>query len=454
MKAATSLTGFASWLDGFAGWPRDGFFGKPTWVDGSKPAGHTSQTQELGFFKTMLGYTKLEHFFFSPNLIWFLITLTMYLCFPYDLEAAAQGWSLSWMGRRMAVIYGAALLYYGFFFCSLYGLGMSQRKFEPEKFPTFGNMLHNMWYWHLGVLQWSLSECAMCRLWATGKVPYVPDSEVLKSPTQMALTVILILVMPIWRDIHFYFAHRFSHIRALYKYVHSLHHRNTDPEPFSGLCMHPVEHLIYFSNALVPTLVFPVSPLIYMWLFIHLGLAPAAGHSGFEDHWQADQYHYVHHAKFECNYGSPSSGWLDQYFGTFREKLGASGAYAGTYKDDYDAKGTKAKIWSGQSYLGLQKGDTLAFSLFCLSATLVMMSSAAAAAGASSFSLPGQLVGALVAFGPSAFGLALCAMYDKMHWRWPFHKESVVGAFGFFGVGGVVICLLPVFRFVTLLCTP
>ena len=27
---------------------------------------------------------------------------------------------------------------------------------------------------------------------------------------------------------------------------------------------------------------------------------------------QADQYHYLHHAKFECNYGSPMSGFIDQ----------------------------------------------------------------------------------------------------------------------------------------------
>ena len=40
-----------------------------------------------------------------------------------------------------------------------------------------------------------------------------------------------------YRDFHFYFAHRLLHIRVLYKFVHSLHHRNTDIEPFSGLCM-------------------------------------------------------------------------------------------------------------------------------------------------------------------------------------------------------------------------
>ena len=33
---------------------------------------------------------------------------------------------------------------------------------------------------------------------------------------------------------------------------------------------------------------------------MHLLLSPAASHSGWEDHMQSDQFHYIHHAKFEC----------------------------------------------------------------------------------------------------------------------------------------------------------
>ena len=61
---------------------------------------------------------------------------------------------------------------------------------------------------------------------------------------------------------HFYFAHRMTHLRSLYTYVHSLHHRNTDIEPFAGLCMHPVEHLFYFS-CVAPALYFKVSVCVF-----------------------------------------------------------------------------------------------------------------------------------------------------------------------------------------------
>ena len=102
--------------------------------------------------------------------------------------------------------------------------------------------------------------------------------------TLLGLNVAWVLLIPVWRDLHFYIAHRFLHIRAVYTYVHKLHHRNADPEPFSGMTMHPIEHLYYFSNAFVPSLYLGcLSPVIFTWNFIHLTIAPGAGHSGFED---------------------------------------------------------------------------------------------------------------------------------------------------------------------------
>lgn len=54
-----------------------------------------------------------------------------------------------------------------------------------------------------------------------------------------------------------------------YRFVHSLHHRNTDIEPFAGLCMHPIEHLYYFS-CIAPSLYFYMSPFHFLWNGIHL----------------------------------------------------------------------------------------------------------------------------------------------------------------------------------------
>ena len=44
------------------------------------------------------------------------------------------------------------------------------------------------------------------------------------------------------------------------RYVHSLHHKNTDPDPWSGLCMHPIEHLYCESTSTVSTAPTPNPP--------------------------------------------------------------------------------------------------------------------------------------------------------------------------------------------------
>ena len=76
-----------------------------------------------------------------------------------------------------------------------------------------------------------------------------------------------------------------------------------------------------------------LSPLAFHFLFFHLTFAPAAGHSGYEDHFGSDNYHAIHHAKFEANYGSPSSAFIDRLFGTFRETLGKSDEYNGEWSE-------------------------------------------------------------------------------------------------------------------------
>jgi len=351
--------------------------------------------------------------------------------------------------RRLVINFTVAFAYYGFFFWALYIQNWAERKFQPGVIPTTANMVHNCWYWFLGVLQWTLYECGMMRLWAIGAVPYVSNADLVSSPRAIAIHVFWILLIPIWRDLHFYFAHRFSHYRAFYKYVHSLHHRNTDPEPFSGICMHPVEHLYYFSNALTPSLYLGLSPLVFMWNFLHLSLAPGAGHSGWEDHWQADQYHYLHHRKFECNYGSPSSGWIDQYFGTFREKLGASELYSGEYNDKKEDDDSVKKVWSAQGYLGLQTRDHALYTFSCLALVAMLFWGAL---GPALDATTARLVAFSVSHGPVIAAFALWAVYDKMSWRWPFQKERIIGSCGLFMFLGWLVCILPVYHFVLQLC--
>ena len=136
---------------------------------------------------------------------------------------------------------------------------------------------------------------------------------------------LLILIAPVIHAVHFYFAHRLLHTRLLYKSFHSLHHRNVEIGPWSGLAMHPVEHILYFSTVVVQWLLalHPVNALYQ----IHLAaFYPALGHCGFEKLMigkklgidGGNYFHYLHHKYFECNYGG-SLAPLDKLFGTFHD---------------------------------------------------------------------------------------------------------------------------------------
>ena len=135
--------------------------------------------------------------------------------------------------------------------------------------------------------------------------------------------IALLFLIPVWRDLHFYLIHRMIHWPPLYKSVHKLHHKNVNPSPWSGLAMHPVEHLLYFSGPLL-FLVVPFAPFHILFTLIHTGLAPVGGHTGFErvelggdtsiD--TSSHAHYLHHKFFECNYADGIIP-LDKWFNTF-----------------------------------------------------------------------------------------------------------------------------------------
>ena len=450
------------------------------WINLKLAPGTTDQTTALSFQKSLNDVLALNFFFDSPNLIWFFMALAIHTFNPYDIAGTLTTSATTWFLSRFAMNYCVAFVYYGFFHYGLYVARWGKRKFVEGSYPSAGNMLHNLYYWSLGIVQWTFWEYVMCKIWATDQgAGYVSNNEILNSKSLFAWNVFWFLAIPVWRDLHFYIAHRFIHIRAIYKYVHSLHHRNNDPEPFSGMTMHTVEHLYYFSNAFTPSLfVSGLSPMVFLWNFIHLTIAPGAGHSGFEDNFQADQYHFVHHAKFECNYGSPFSAFIDQYFGTFREKLGKSVKYTGEYKNDYEEtnetihssskiaekKNTEGKqknttrkqmnksavTWSAKGYLGVPESwshgvySMYWVALFSFAWWSVTLKDVRVKEWQG---IPIEIVcGSVVAYSPVVVALLLARCSgDKKSWRWPFQKEKVFGPFGLFLMLGWLACVLPVY---------
>ena len=218
-------------------------------------------------------------------------------------------------------------------------------------------------------------------------------------------------------------------------------------------------------------------PFHFLWNGIHMLLSPAASHSGWEDHMQSDQFHYLHHKKFECNYGSASFP-LDNLFGTFRETLyGQSATYAGAGGDadkatkaaaDTELKSTQAKAEAkrvkyppmGKSPVGFHVYLTFTTALFALA--FCGAYDGGSILGGSG--LPPTLLlklqepwvfSSVVAFSPVVFAALLMRLVgDRSSMRWPFHKDAWSKQSLHVGVG-FTLAVLPVYQtLMTLLAPP
>lgn len=169
-----------------------------------------------------------------------------------------------------------------------------------------------------GVPVWTAYEVGMLYAWAHGWGPWTTLEE------HPWLLIAMFAIIPLFHEAHFFCIHRLIHTPFLYKYVHSVHHNSINPSPWSSLSMHPVEHLLYWSDILIH-LVLPSHPLLMLYHLQVTGTGAVVGHIGF-DKIEAGETaigthaysHYLHHKYFEVNY---SDGMVpfDQWFGTWHD---------------------------------------------------------------------------------------------------------------------------------------
>lgn len=439
------------------------------WVDKAKAPGHTTMRGMVSVWNALKDVLLLKNITQGPNGAWLLIALASHLLFPYDIGAAKE-FRVDWVLKRAAVNFGFFITYYGFFSVGLYALHWSQRKYAPSFVHSTARMIHNIWYSTLASLQLAGWEVIFMHMWAKDKLAYNSDAQWLSTARGAAAFVAWTIALPVLHDIHFYFIHRFIHIRPLYKYVHSLHHRNNDIEPFCGLCMHPIEHL-YFFSILGLTACFNMAPFHFRWNLMWLMLAPGASHGGYEDVFNADQFHYLHHSKFECNYGSTGFP-MDYLMGTARFSLdpeeksytgGASEKELQAEKNRNLVIKSEAKSANAEeSYVpkhGWSSGGTVnpldalpkSMEDAIYIAYYVIAFTALAASLGGYVALPGQLVAVAVSIGPVLVATLLLKMSgDSLPTRWPFHKESIMGSFGLHCFLGGFFAIFPVYQTISL----
>ncbi|MCY4631978.1 MAG: sterol desaturase family protein [bacterium] len=169
---------------------------------------------------------------------------------------------------------------------------------------------------------WTAWEVYLYGAYARNLIPHVRWSD----GAGWVIYLVVMTVFSFWLVAgYFYVTHRFLHTRLMYRRVHYLHHKNVNTGPWSGLSMHPVEHLLYFSTP-VFFLFIPANPFIIIVTQIFTGLAPSLGHSNFDRIVVAgdrtlpagDYFHDLHHKYFECNYGTPVVP-VDAWAGTWHD---------------------------------------------------------------------------------------------------------------------------------------
>ena len=106
-------------------------------------------------------------------------------------------------------------------------LSTSNRKF------LWGNQLWDNVLWNCasGVTVWTAYEVLMMWAYSNEMLPHVDWCE---DPVYF---VALFAAIPLWRLFHFYWTHRLTHWKPLYKAAHYLHHKNINVGPWSGLAL-------------------------------------------------------------------------------------------------------------------------------------------------------------------------------------------------------------------------
>ena len=167
---------------------------------------------------------------------------------------------------------------------------------------SFSNQVHDNMFWSLGsgVLQLTVFQVVI--MWVMANRYALKFSF----STHPVWFVVALIVLPIWSVFHFYWGHRLLHVPFLYKHVHLLHHRNVNVGTWSGLSMHPVEHLMYHSVLLIHFVV-PLHPVHLILGVVYNGPGAAMTHTGYESLLIKDRrrlalgtfYHQLHHRYYE-----------------------------------------------------------------------------------------------------------------------------------------------------------
>jgi lathosterol oxidase len=136
-------------------------------------------------------------------------------------------------------------------------------------------------------------------------------------------------IMLVIHDTYFYWTHRLMHHPAIFKYLHLVHHKSTNPSPWAAYAFHPLEAIVEAGVVVVFLFVMPIHKLHLGLFFLFMIIYNVYGHLGFELYPKGFSRHFIgkwintsvnhnqHHQYFKGNYGLYFLFW-DRLMGTIR----------------------------------------------------------------------------------------------------------------------------------------
>jgi len=282
----------------------------------------------LRFGKIFKYFFGIQGFLWPVNLFVALLAVAIWYYFTPSMEVAstfAFGWIARIYLRNVVILIVIAgglhlRLYIKKHQGMMYKYSNKWLAKGDKKFMFRSQTWDNV-FWSLtsGAIIWTAWEAVSLWMYGNAMIPLITFRE------RPIYFVLLMIVVIYFRMFHFYWIHRLIHWKPLFKLCHYLHHKNINIGPWSGLTMHPIEHIIYFSGAVFHWIV-PSHPIHMIFHLLHAGATPAMSHSGF-DEWVVsgekgikvpDYFHYLHHRFFTVNFGLESLP-LDKWFGSHHD---------------------------------------------------------------------------------------------------------------------------------------
>ena len=164
-----------------------------------------------------------------------------------------------------------------------------------------------------------------------------------------------ILLMILIHDAYFYWTHRLMHHPRIFRHVHLVHHRSTNPTPWAAYSFHPFEAQIQAGVYYIFILTFPVHGLALFLFLLYMITRNVLGHLGIEflpkwfinNRWlnwhTTTTHHDLHHKDFNNNYGLYFT-WWDNWCKTTHKK--------------YEEKFTEVTTRERRQWTGSRKQET------------------------------------------------------------------------------------------------